>query len=143
MYEMPQITALVDSCCSNPQQNCEGLCAEPCQLPWGVNDPSDLPLLTSVVVPQWEKIYLCLLLFAPPTSGTEDESYLSIPIPCAGRPCLFILNGSICGTAVAGGGWCWQRFVHAFPWQQYSWQARQQAVRTRLINTNNEAANQE
>lgn len=143
VYRTLQITALVDSRCSNPQQNCEGLWGEPCQLPWGANDVSDLPLLTPVAVLQWEKIYLSLLLLAPPTSGTEDESYLSILIPGAGRPCLFILIGSICGTAVAGGGWCWQRFVHAFPWQQYSWQAREQTVRTRLINTNNEAANQE
>lgn len=143
VYRTPQITALVDSRCSNPQQNCEGLWGEPCQLPWGANDVSDLPLLTPVAVLQWEKIYLSLLLLAPPTSGTEDESYLSILIPGAGRPCLFILIGSICGTAVAGGGWCWQRFVHAFPWQQYSWQAREQTVRTQLINTNNEAANQE
>ncbi len=143
VYEIPQITALVDPCCSNPRRNCEGLYGEPCQLPWGVNDLCDPPLLTPVVVPQWEKICLYLLLLPPPTGGTEDESYLSILIPGAGRPCLFILIGSICGTAVVGGGWCWQRFVHAFPWQQYSWQARQQAVGTRLINTNNEAANQE
>jgi len=38
----------------------------------GANDLSDLPLLTPVVVPQWEKIYLCLLLLAPPTNGTKD-----------------------------------------------------------------------
>lgn len=143
VYETPQITALVDPRCSNPQENCEGLYGEPCQLPWGANDLPDLPLLTPVVAPQWEKICLCLLLLLPPTSGTEDESYLSILFPGAGRPCLFILIGSICGTAVASRGWRWQRFVHAFPWQQYSWQARQQAARTRLINTNNEAANQE
>lgn len=46
VYRTPQITALVDSCCSNSQQNREGLCGEPCQLPWGANDLSDLPLLT-------------------------------------------------------------------------------------------------
>lgn len=126
VYGTPQITALVDPCCSNPQQNCEGIHGEPCQLPWGANDLADLPLLTPVVVPQCEKICLCLLLLPPPTSGTEDESYLSILIPGAGRPCLFILICSICGTAVASGGCCWQRFVHAFPWQQYSWQDSKQ-----------------
>lgn len=72
----------------------------------------------------WGKICLFLLLLLPPTGGTEDELYLSILIPGAGRPCLFILICNICGTAVAGRGWCWQRFVHAFPWQQYSWQAK-------------------
>lgn len=139
---MPQIAALVDSCCSNPLQNCEGVyVGKPCQLPQGANDLSYLPLVTLVVVSLQEKIYLCLLLLAPPTSGTEDESYLSILIPGAGRPCLFILISSICGTAVAWGGWCWQRLVHAFPWQQYSWQGRWQTVHTRLINTNNAAAN--
>lgn len=86
---------------------------------------------------------LSLLLLLPPTSGTDDESYLSILVPGAWRPYLFILICSICGTAVAGRGWCWQRFVHAFPWQRYSWQARQQAEHTWLINTNNEAVNQE
>lgn len=35
VYRTPQITALVDSRCSNPQRNSEGLCGEPCQLPWG------------------------------------------------------------------------------------------------------------
>lgn len=35
VYRMLQITALVNSRCSNPQKNCEGLCGEPCQLPWG------------------------------------------------------------------------------------------------------------
>lgn len=108
VYEKPQITAPVDPCCSNPQQNCEGLYGEPCQLPWGANDLSNLPLLTPVVVRQWEKICLCLLLLPPPTGGTEDESYLSILIPGAGRPCLFILIGSICGTAVA-----WRRLALA------------------------------
>lgn len=74
---------------------------KPCQLPQGANDLSYLPPVTLVVVSQQEKIYLCLLLLAPPTSGAEDESYLSILIPGAGRPCLFILISSICGTAVA------------------------------------------
>lgn len=83
----------------------------------------------------------CLLLLVPPTGSAEDESYLSILIPGAGRPCLFILISSICGTSVAGGGWCWQRLAHAFPWQQYSWQARCQTAHTWLINTNNETAN--
>lgn len=35
VYRTPQITALVDSCCSNSQQICEGLYGEPCQFPWG------------------------------------------------------------------------------------------------------------
>lgn len=38
VYETPQITALVDPRCSNPQRNCEGLYGEPCQLPWGATD---------------------------------------------------------------------------------------------------------
>lgn len=100
VYATPQITALVDSRCSNPQQNCKGLYGEPCQLPWGANDLPGPPLLTPVVVPQWEKICLCLLLLPPPTRGAEDESYLSILLPGAGSPCLFILISSICGTAV-------------------------------------------
>lgn len=125
-----QITALVDSCCCNSQQNCEGLCGDPCQLPWGANDLSDLPLLTPSVHTATGTDLSLLIIIAPPTSGIKDESYLSILIPGAGRPCLFILIGSICGTAVAGGGWCWQRFVHTFLWQQYSWQARKQAVHT-------------
>lgn len=141
VHRMPQIATLVDSRCSNPRHNCKGLCGKPCQLPRGTNDLSYLPLLVSVVAPQQEKIYLCLLLLVPPTSSTEDKSYLSILIPGAGRPCLFILISSICGTAVAGGGWCWQRLVHAFPWQQYSWQARRRTTRTWLINANNETAN--
>lgn len=138
VYRMPQITALVDSCCSNSQQNCEGLYGEPCQLPWVVNDVSNLPPQTPSASTAMGKDLSLLII-----TCISHHWHRRWIIPGAGRPCLFILIGSICGTAVDGGGWCWQRFVHAFPWQQYSWQARQQAVHTRLINTNNRAVNQE
>lgn len=130
VYRMPQITALVDPCCCFPRKNCKGLSEVPCQLPGGVQGWGvlfDQPPLTPVVAPQWEKICLCLLLLLPPASSTEDESYPSIFVPCAGRPCLFILICSICGTAAAGRGW--QRFVRAFLGQQ-SWHAASRSQST-------------
>lgn len=141
VYRTPQITARLDSCCSNCQPNRETLHGEPWGGYWSVRPAPANPERSHRKGKR--SSLLITTAFVPPATGTEDESYLSILIPGAGRPCLFILIGSICGTAVAGGGWCWQRFVHALLWQQYSWQARNQAVHTRLINTNNRAANPE
>lgn len=95
--------------------------------------------------PQWlhrnRKVSISAYYYTRTSHRQHRRWIMSILIPGAGRPCLFLLISNICGTSVAGGGWCWQRLAHTFPWQQYSWRARCQTAHTWLINTNNETAN--
>lgn len=91
VYETPQITALVDPRCSNPQENCEGLYGEPCQLPLGGRMISP----TCHYQPQWShrngkrSVSAYYYFYPPPVAQKMNHTCQSFSLVQGGHVCLY------------------------------------------------------